>query len=506
MQIKIGAVLTAFYAVVMMIATVGTLISIATESFNSPNVVFLSGLGIIFTVAAILHPQEFFCLVYGALYFLVVPSTFILLTIFYLCNLNNVSWGTREVPKKQSPEEIEAQKKAEEEKAKKKKKMFTLYGVVGLIHELRDAIRGLWGLRNELHQTAKTSPEQDPDVEKGLLPTSPAPQPPPPPARAHPPGHEPFPDNPHWLTLDYLGYGMVSKLDDDEVEFWKFLIKKYLHPLEEDKHQKAKIAEDLIIIRNNVVFIYVMMNFLWCVIALQLQSMEDTLKTFYIVQKYEPLSLFFLSIFAMVLVLQFVSMLVHRWGTFLHLMSSTRIDWCKKTHTEEEFARFVVSETQKLQNLEPIPDYEGGDDDDFDEDGMSLSDFDASLQQHPGSQGNAAERNNGRGSIYETIGRRTIGRRTGNAHGAASQHPLGINRMISTTGEFPMLQTIFEQNLENLQHWWKQKGTPSVEQGRPPTRWDQRRPWGDRRGEMRQRFFNQNFQMPMHNNDRLFAV
>ncbi|PVD20015.1 hypothetical protein C0Q70_20509 [Pomacea canaliculata] len=130
-----------------------------------------------------------------------------------------------------------------------------------------------------------------------------------------------------------------------------------------------------------------MMNFLWCVIALQLQSMEDTLKTFYIVQKYEPLSLFFLSIFAMVLVLQFVSMLVHRWGTFLHLMSSTRIDWCKKTHTEEEFARFVVSETQKLQNLEPIPDYEGGDDDDFDEDGMSLSDFDASLQQPSGQPG-----------------------------------------------------------------------------------------------------------------------
>ena len=114
-----------------------------------------------------------------------------------------------------------------------------------------------------------------------------------------------------------------------------------------------QIAEDLAIIRSNVVFIYVMMNFLWCVIALQLQAMEDSLKTFYIVEKYEPLSLVFLAVFAVVLLLQFLSMLVHRWGTFLHLMASTRIDWCNKSHSEEDFARYVVNQTKLLQNLEP---------------------------------------------------------------------------------------------------------------------------------------------------------
>jgi chitin synthase len=51
---------------------------------------------------------------------MVVPSTFILLTIFYLCNLNNVSWGTRETPKKLTKEEEEEQKRKEEEKKKKK--------------------------------------------------------------------------------------------------------------------------------------------------------------------------------------------------------------------------------------------------------------------------------------------------------------------------------------------------------------------------------------------------
>ena len=168
-QIKVGAVLTALYTVVMMIATVGTLVSIATESFNSPNVVFLSGLFVIFFVASLLHPQEFFCLVYGGLYFLVVPSTFILLTVYYLCNLNNVSWGTREMPRKLTAQEEAAERQAEAERAKRRKRnVFSLYGAVSLVQELRDAVRGLWGLRAELQQQGNvTLQPAASDVEKG---------------------------------------------------------------------------------------------------------------------------------------------------------------------------------------------------------------------------------------------------------------------------------------------------------------------------------------------------
>ena len=59
----------------MMIATVGTIISIATENFASPNVVFLSGLFVIFITSAVLHPQEMYCLIHGAIYFLVVSTS-----------------------------------------------------------------------------------------------------------------------------------------------------------------------------------------------------------------------------------------------------------------------------------------------------------------------------------------------------------------------------------------------------------------------------------------------
>jgi len=44
-------------------------------------------------IAGLLHPQEFWDLPSGLLYFLTVPSGYLLLTIFMLTNMHNVSWG-----------------------------------------------------------------------------------------------------------------------------------------------------------------------------------------------------------------------------------------------------------------------------------------------------------------------------------------------------------------------------------------------------------------------------
>ena len=40
--------------------------------------------------------QESFSLIYGFIYFLSIPSMYMLLTIYAITNLNDVSWGTRE--------------------------------------------------------------------------------------------------------------------------------------------------------------------------------------------------------------------------------------------------------------------------------------------------------------------------------------------------------------------------------------------------------------------------
>lgn len=122
-QIRVAAFLSALYAIIMMAVVVGTTIQIAEDSWTSPNAVFLMLLFSIFIIAAFVHPQEFWCIVPGLLYFLCIPSGYLFLLIYSLCNLNIVSWGTREAPKvkkNQSKEEMERARMQELTQSKQK--------------------------------------------------------------------------------------------------------------------------------------------------------------------------------------------------------------------------------------------------------------------------------------------------------------------------------------------------------------------------------------------------
>ncbi|CAL1544795.1 unnamed protein product, partial [Lymnaea stagnalis] len=61
-------------------------------------------------------------LIHRVLYLLTIPSGYLLLVIFSICNLNDVSWGTREVPTKTQRLEMERRKKEKEEEKKNKPK------------------------------------------------------------------------------------------------------------------------------------------------------------------------------------------------------------------------------------------------------------------------------------------------------------------------------------------------------------------------------------------------
>lgn len=60
-------------------------------------VVVLSG---VFVVCGLLHPREFLDLIPGLLYYITIPSGYLLLIIYSMVNMNIVSWGTRETTKK----------------------------------------------------------------------------------------------------------------------------------------------------------------------------------------------------------------------------------------------------------------------------------------------------------------------------------------------------------------------------------------------------------------------
>ena len=95
-QLNLAAILSAIYSLLMMAVVVGTAVQVVEDSIISPNAIFLFMLVAIFVLSALFHPQEFTNLLPGALYMLALPSAYILLIVYAMCNLNVVSWGTRE--------------------------------------------------------------------------------------------------------------------------------------------------------------------------------------------------------------------------------------------------------------------------------------------------------------------------------------------------------------------------------------------------------------------------
>ena len=163
-------------------------------------------------------------------------------------------------------------------------------------------------------------------------------------------------------------------------------------------------------------------------------------------------------------------------------MSSTRIDWFQNASTEEDFVRFVVAEAQRLQRLEPAPDYDElppdyDEDDDSDNFGTLTSsqmDTDNSYHQYAPSREERASRSK---SLNIERSRKISRRR--HASGLTSEN--GV----------PLLQQIFEDRLENIHRKWKQ-GTLAFRRTGGFERSDSNR-FSSKMNDMRQRMFKRSF-------------
>ena len=80
-----------------------------------PTTVFFLLIAGVFILSAILHPKEFTNLFKGFTYYLAIPTMYMTLMIYSMCNLHDVSWGTREGSTNQNGENGAA-KKGEAEK------------------------------------------------------------------------------------------------------------------------------------------------------------------------------------------------------------------------------------------------------------------------------------------------------------------------------------------------------------------------------------------------------
>ncbi|XP_061736231.1 chitin synthase 1 [Nerophis ophidion] len=96
-QITIAGIMSVLYAFLMTASLFSIIGDMVVEgTFLTPTGVFLVSMTIMYLVTALLHPEEFGMIIYGLMYFICIPSGYLLLTIYSLVNMNIVTWGTRE--------------------------------------------------------------------------------------------------------------------------------------------------------------------------------------------------------------------------------------------------------------------------------------------------------------------------------------------------------------------------------------------------------------------------
>jgi hypothetical protein len=90
-------ILSAIYGLVMMAVLVGIMLQIIEHGPLAPSSLFFFMVAGAMIIAGFLHPQEVRCLNSGVVFYVTVPSMYFILIIYAIFNLNDVSWGTREV-------------------------------------------------------------------------------------------------------------------------------------------------------------------------------------------------------------------------------------------------------------------------------------------------------------------------------------------------------------------------------------------------------------------------
>ncbi|XP_059481100.1 chitin synthase chs-2-like [Neocloeon triangulifer] len=404
-QLTAAMIISTLYAMVMIAVLVGIMMQISEDGPLAPSSLFFFVVSGQLIVTGLLHPREVGCLPFGVVYYITVPSMYMLLIIYSLFNLNNVSWGTREVavPLSQQAMAAEEAKKGQKKGAfsglldsfrskpdssepedgaiefsltglfkcmlctypkvvDEKQQLMRIADSLEALNRRMDSIeRSIDGpapalgsrrrsfallrsaANNEtlgtLAEAAETD-EQMSDDSEGRYATE------------VPIIKRDDLTNPFWMEDAELKKGDVDFLSGEEEHFWRDLIDKYLYPLEENKKQKEKIASDLKMLRDKMVFGFFMLNAMFVMILFLIQLNKDLLhfnwplgvktnitfdynsKEIWINNEYlelEPIGIVFLFSFAALLFIQFFAMLFHRFGTLSHILASTELEWyCTK--------------------------------------------------------------------------------------------------------------------------------------------------------------------------------
>jgi len=319
------------------------------------------------------------------LFFLCVPTSYVLLVIYALTNLNANSWGTREdifIPNRKKKPKFQSQAEClqylEQQFSNAKNSNELLAVVENLIDECYSQrtessdqllaqitavlnrinmfddldkrlnkgldLRGL-GLEELVEeqdklQTMKNDNEQNPNQQIATKYDD----------RIHP----------YWFDHQLVKYADVKYLNDNEFEFWRRLIRKYLKPVHMDALEKQKLQLGLNDLRDRGVFAFFMLDALWIAFVFSVLLAQDRLKDMLFIPipipssyndhaMIEPLGVMLIFCFGIICLIQFIAMLCHRYNTFQHILASTKLRSSKFEGVRIEDIMDIVKMLQQIK-------------------------------------------------------------------------------------------------------------------------------------------------------------
>ncbi|KAE9421814.1 hypothetical protein Angca_003086, partial [Angiostrongylus cantonensis] len=272
-QLLHAKLMSVAYAFVMLAVLIATLSQIVLETVVSPASMFIVSMVLIFFVAACLHPKEFTNIIYGTVFFLMIPSTYVFLTLYSLINLNVINWGTREAVAKATGK-VETMSTVERWlrrigespwstlcptfRARPDEAMQLierkLICMERSISELRKSGEDDQKAKDQLMKIAKEVDDAAVELVSNIAT-----------------------DNYTWMDTDYLQICERGRLKGAEEEFWSQLIHTYLKPIESTPQQQSAIADGLISLRNSVAFAIIFVNALLVLAIYLIQKHKNVL-------------------------------------------------------------------------------------------------------------------------------------------------------------------------------------------------------------------------------------
>eukprot|EP00090_Calanus_glacialis_P012185 TRINITY_DN20664_c0_g1_i1.p1 TRINITY_DN20664_c0_g1~~TRINITY_DN20664_c0_g1_i1.p1 ORF type:complete len:790 (-),score=189.70 TRINITY_DN20664_c0_g1_i1:107-2401(-) len=329
-QISCAKVLSLIYGLCMIAVFFALVFDIGGSCPWSPSTVSMELTVAAFLIVGILHPAEIHYLLYGLVYYLTIPCMYMLLPIFCVFNLDDVSWGTRETS-----------------------------GAAGVNHNsVYDTMMDVFNPKQEIKHFEEAIVNEIKDIKNDIIPAvvkelsrlreavmnkndgtiQIAQQ-----AEDSVDGHH----VPSWI--ENIGHEETD-LTKDQQELWT-RITKNLKPVENNEEQKQEIKEGLKSLKSEVFLLFLFLNSAWAlgIFLMQLSSLESSAFTIDWVlcedtepvlamplngtsvipdttyMPLDPINFVFIVFFLVILFIQFFGMLFHRIKTVGHIIATTNI-------------------------------------------------------------------------------------------------------------------------------------------------------------------------------------